>query len=124
MSTRILSCLGVIMMVVQTALAQAPATDGGAAQGQRPAALPSIEDRTSGMRKLDGFVPLYWDDRSGSLWLEISRLDSDFLLATGLSAGLGSNDIGLDRGAQGSSGAIVQFQRVGPRMLLVQPNQS
>ncbi len=44
-------------------------------------------------------------------------------MSTGLSAGLGSNDLGLDRG-QGGQGRIVKFQRVGPRVLLVQPNQS
>jgi hypothetical protein len=41
----------------------------------------------------------------------------------GLSAGLGSNDIGLDRGGGGGS-RVVQFQRVGPRIMLVQGNQS
>ena len=35
----------------------------------------------------------------------------------------GSNDIGLDRGA-GGGGRLVSFQRVGPRVLLVQPNKS
>ncbi len=90
---------------------------------QRPAAIPTIEDRTSGMRKIDGYFPLYWDERTGSMFLEISRFDSDFLFSTGLSAGLGSNDIGLDRG-QGGGGRLVRFQRVGPRVMLVQPNQS
>ncbi|HXG87030.1 MAG TPA: zinc-dependent metalloprotease [Vicinamibacterales bacterium] len=90
---------------------------------QRPAMMPSIDDRTSGMKKIDGYFPLYWDDRTGSLFLEVSRFDSDFLFSTGLSAGLGSNDIGLDRG-RGGAGRIVQFQRVGPRVMLVQGNQS
>ncbi|MFN2446711.1 MAG: DUF5117 domain-containing protein [Vicinamibacterales bacterium] len=94
-----------------------------AQQQQRPGAMPSIDDRTEGLRKIDGYFPLYWDERSGSMFLEISRFDADFLFATGLSAGLGSNDIGLDRG-QGGGGRIVQFERVGPRVLLVQPNQS
>jgi hypothetical protein len=92
-------------------------------QPQRPAAIPSIDDRTSGMKKMDGYFPLYWDERTGALFLEIPRFDSDFLFSTGLSAGLGSNDIGLDRG-RGGQGRIVQFQRVGPRVLLVQDNQS
>jgi hypothetical protein len=97
---------------------------GGAMQNQpRSGPVPSIEERTTGMRKMDGYFPLYWDERSGSLFLEIPRLDTEFLFATGLSAGLGSNDIGLDRGA-GGGGRVVQFQRVGPRVLLVQPNQS
>ena len=34
---------------------------GGAGGGPTP----TIEDRTSGMQKLDGYFPLYWDERSG-----------------------------------------------------------
>jgi hypothetical protein len=92
-------------------------------QQQRPGPIPSIEDRTNGLRKIDGYFPLYWDERSGSMLLEIPRFDTDVLFNTGLSAGLGSNDIGLDRGGGGGS-AIVRFSRVGPRVLLTQPNQS
>ncbi len=94
-----------------------------AQQQQRPGPVPSIDERTSGMKKIDGYLPLYWDERTGSMFLEIPRLDSDFLFALGLSAGLGSNDIGLDRG-EGGGGRVVQFQRVGPRVMLVQANQS
>ena len=90
---------------------------------QAPAHIPTIEERTAGMRKLDGYFPLYWDERTGSLWLEIPRFDNDFLLATGLAAGLGSNDIGLDRGME-DEGKVVSFQRVGPKVLLVQGNES
>jgi hypothetical protein len=93
-------------------------------QAQRPATPPSIEDRTSGMKKLDGYFPLYWDERSGSLFVEISRFNTEFLFNTGLSAGLGSNDIRLDRGTGRGGGRIVYFNRVGPRVMLVQPNQS
>ena len=92
-------------------------------RGRTPSPTPSIEERTSGMQKLDGYFPLYWDERSGALWLEIARFNQDFLYTTGLAAGLGSNDIGLDRG-QGGGGRIVSFERVGPKILLVQPNQS
>src|SRR5450432_4227333 len=94
-------------------------------RGGNPAApprTPSIEERTSGMQKLDGYFPVYWDERTGYLWLEIPRLDADFLYATGLAAGLGSNDIGLDRGQEGG-GKVVSFQRVGPKVLLVQGNE-
>jgi hypothetical protein len=97
------------------------------AQG-RPAQPPtgesrSIADRTAGMTRLDGFVPLFWDERTGSLYFEIARFDREFLMATGLAAGLGSNDLGLDRGQEGG-GRIVRFERVGPKVLLVQTNQS
>jgi hypothetical protein len=108
---------GALIAAVLTASVQAQQ------QPQRTGPPPSIDDRTSGMRKIDGYVPLHWDERSGSMYMEISRFDADFLFTTGLSAGLGSNDIGLDRGRGGAS-RIVRFQRVGPRVLLVQGNQS
>ncbi|MFA5897494.1 MAG: zinc-dependent metalloprotease [Hyphomicrobium sp.] len=109
--------IGTILLAGPAIEAQQPATQ------QRPAALQSVEDRTSGMKKIDGYFPLYWDESAGSMFLEISRFDADFLFSTGLSAGLGSNDIGLDRG-QGGGSRIVQFQRIGRRVLLVQGNQS
>lgn len=81
----------------------------------------TIEDRTAGMRRLDGFFPLYWDSAGGQLFMEISRWNTEVLHMTGLAAGLGSNDIGLDRGqTQGSR--VVSFERVGPKVLMVQPN--
>ena len=87
------------------------------------AATPTIEERTAGMQKLDGYFPLYWDERAGALWLEIPRFEAEFLYVTGLAAGLGSNDIGLDRGAPGEE-RVVRFERVGPKVLLVQPNET
>ncbi len=91
---------------------------------QRPAAVQSVDERTTGMKKIDGYFPLYWDERTGAMFVEISRLDTEFLFSSGLSAGLGSNDIGLDRGSGRGGGRLVQFQRVGPRVMLVQGNQS
>src|SRR2546428_1835599 len=96
---------------------------GGGAQSAAGGRAPSIDERTSGMQKLDGYFPIYWDERTGSLFLEIPRLDTEFLLSTGLAAGLGSNDIGLDRG-QGGPGRVVKFERIGPKILLTQGNQS
>jgi hypothetical protein len=112
--------LGALLVAGASAEARQPAGQ----QAQRPATPPSIDDRTSGMKRMDGYFPLYWDERSGQLFLEISRFDAEFLFNTGLSAGLGSNDIGLDRGSGRGGGRLVYFQRVGPRILLVQPNQS
>lgn len=101
-----------------TGQAAAPA---GPPTSQRAKPLPSISERTDGFRKLDGFHPLYWDDSTGTLYLEIPRLDTDVLYVNGLSAGLGSNDIGLDRAQLGAE-RLVRFQRVGTRILMVQPN--
>jgi hypothetical protein len=110
----------------QPLYAQQPPAGGGRGGGQ-PAGgggpIPAIDARTAGMQKIDGFYPLYWEERTGSLFVEIPKLDTDILLNTGLAAGLGSNDIGLDRGGGGGA-RIVSFQRVGPRVLRVQPNMS
>src|ERR1051326_5657259 len=103
-------------------LAAQQAGRGGQGAGVLPP-IPAIEQRTAGMTRMDGYFPIYWEERTGSLYLEIPRLDSDFLYTTGLAAGLGSNDIGLDRGQEGQ-GKIVSFQRVGPRVLMVQGNES
>ena len=84
-------------------------------------ALPSIETKTAAMQKLDGFVPVYWDEAEGRLYLEIARFGVEMLHTNGFASGLGSNDIGLDRGALDGS-RIVTFERVGPKVLLVQPN--
>ena len=98
-----------------------PAATGRAAAA--PVRLPSIEDRAATAQKLDGYFPLYWDERAGTLLLEISRFNNKFLLATGLAAGLGSNDIGLDRGQTGGA-RLVSFERIGPKVMLVQHNES
>jgi hypothetical protein len=92
-----------------------------AQQRAAPQRKPTIEEKTAGMRKLDGYFPLYWDEAAGQLWLDRPRLNTEVLYVTGLAAGLGSNDIGLDRG-QLAATRIVQFERVGPKVLLVQPN--
>ena len=87
------------------------------------AQLPSIADKTKGLEKRDGFVPLYWDSATGKLWLELPapRLNQELLYITGAPTGIGSNDIGLDRGQIGGE-RIVRFQRVGNKVVLVQPN--
>jgi len=89
--------------------------------GGQSAAIQTIDARTAGFQKLDGYLPLYWDQKTGSLWMEINKFETEMLYSTGLSAGLGSNDIGLDRGQSGQ-GRVVKFQRIGPRVLMVQPN--
>ncbi|HEX2077281.1 MAG TPA: zinc-dependent metalloprotease [Longimicrobium sp.] len=84
--------------------------------------LPSIADKTRGMEKRDGFLPVYWEAAAGKLWMEIPRAGEELIYVVSLPAGIGSNDIGLDRGQIGGE-RLVRFERVGPRVLLVQPNQ-
>ena len=81
----------------------------------------TIAEKTEAMRQIDGFVPLYWDEAEGKLYAEIGRWDEELLYVTSLAAGIGSNDIGLDRG-QLSGTRIVRFERVGPKVLMIQSN--
>src|SRR4051794_41986753 len=96
---------------------QAPAAQGGrggGGGGQAAGPIPSIDARTAGMQKIDGFYPLYWDERSGSLLVEIPKLDTDILMNTGLAAGLGSDDGGLGRGSGGGAEGVVFPRRRAP----------
>lgn len=83
--------------------------------------LPGIEEKTKDFRKYNGFVPFYWDSTAGKIWLEIDKLDTELLYVVSLPAGLGSNDIGLDRGLLGGT-RIVYFNKVGRKLLMIQPN--
>jgi Met-zincin/Domain of unknown function (DUF5117) len=85
------------------------------------AQTPSITEKTAGMQKYPGYFNLYWDAKLGKLWVEIDKWKTEFLYQTGLPAGVGSNDIGLDRGQLGKTG-IVRFERSGPRILLIEEN--
>lgn len=91
------------------------------ARPARAQGLPSIAEKTRGAERKDGFLPLYWDAAAGKLWMEIPRMDEEMIYVVSLPAGLGSNDVGLDRGQLGGE-RIVRFRRVGPRVLMVQPN--
>ncbi len=109
MRTRCFACLFTLFCMVAGGL------------GSTAMAQPSITEYTKGLEKRDGFFPLYWDARTGRLFVEIGRLNRDFLYLTSLATGLGVNGIGLDRGMIGDE-AIAQFQRVGPRVDLVLRN--
>src|SRR6202049_3131827 len=91
------------------------------AHADAPAAMPTIAEKTPSAQKLPGYFNLYWDAKQGKLWLEIDKWSSEFLYQTSLSAGIGSNDIGLDRGQLGRT-HIGGFERSGPKILLVQSN--
>jgi len=95
----------------------------GCARGQpKPDASPMpFASKVEGLSKQEGYFPFYRDERAGKLYLEIGKWDTEFLYQSSLPAGLGSNDIGLDRGQLGAT-RIVRFSRAGPKVLLVQSN--
>src|SRR5437867_312115 len=84
---------------------------------------PTINEKVAGMQKFAGYFPFYWDAKAGKIWLEVDKWNSEFLYVESLPAGIGSNDIGLDRGQLGQS-YIVRFERTGPRVLLIAANNA
>ena len=88
---------------------------------QEKATDKSLAARTAGWQKIDGYIPIYWDAANGKMWMEIARFNTEILYQTSLPAGIGSNPIGLDRGQLGST-YVVSFERVGPKVLMTQPN--
>jgi hypothetical protein len=81
----------------------------------------TIAAKTASLQKIDGYVPLYWDAGAGKMWMEITRFNAEMLYQVSLPAGVGSNPIGLDRGQLGGT-YVVYFERVGPKVLMIQPN--
>ena len=74
------------------------------------------------MQKQEGYFNFYYDDQIGRMFLEVDKVDQEFLYVNALAAGVGSNDIGLDRG-QLDQERVVKFEKHGNKLLLVQPNQ-
>jgi len=60
----------------------------------------------SKLEKSEGYFPYYYDENSGKIWLEIEEFNTDFLYVNSLSQGVGSNDIGLDRGQLGGERVV------------------
>lgn len=81
----------------------------------------SFEQRVKDLEHLDGFFDLYWDSGQGQLLLNIDRFDDEFLYLSSMPRGIGSNDLGLDRGQLGDT-KLVEFFRSGPKVLLIENN--
>ena len=73
-------------------------------------ALPTIAKQVSGSKRMDGFFDLYWDGNQGRLYLQIDNFAEQFIYVSSLARGVGSNDLGLDRGQLGLT-RLVEFQR-------------
>ncbi|HVZ77373.1 MAG TPA: zinc-dependent metalloprotease, partial [Gemmatimonadaceae bacterium] len=104
-------CLAAAALTTATAQNPAPA----------PAPATSIAAKTAGYQKLDGFIPVYLDAKTGKILLEIPRDSMRALMVTTQATGLGSNPIGVDRGSGGES-QVVDFNREGEHVLVVFEN--
>lgn len=97
-------------------------TSGGAGSSY----LNGFEQAVDGLRHEAGFFDLYVDDDDARILALLPAADEDglslsMIYATGLTAGLGSNPIGLDRGAF-DAGVIVNFRHIGGKLIAEQEN--
>jgi uncharacterized protein DUF4953/uncharacterized protein DUF5117 len=101
----------------------AASTSTAIAQATSTPVSPSISARTTGMDRRDGFLPIYLDPHQGHILLELPHDSTRALLMITQATGLGSNPIGIDRGASGET-YVARFDRDGDRVLLVLENWS
>tara|TARA_Y200000002_G_scaffold162968_1_gene134540 strand:+ start:5443 stop:7962 length:2520 start_codon:yes stop_codon:yes gene_type:complete len=81
----------------------------------------NILEKVGDLEASEGFFTYYYDDGEDRLWLRVTELNKEFLYANYLAAGVGSNDIGLDRSQQGGE-RVVYFEKRGPKLFFIQPN--
>lgn len=104
--------LSVLLLLSGVAVAQAA--------GESVDETVTLAERTAGLDCQPGFVSFCWDPKKGALLLEVDRFGEDFLYLISLASGAGANALGLDRGLVEEK--LVRFERVGPRLLLLQTN--
>lgn len=91
-----------------------------AANGAHAAPSVPLSASASASVRMDGFVPLVWDQAKGRMLIEVPTFDSDILYYVSAASGGGSVELPLDRGILDSS--VIRFQRVGQRVLVVEVN--
>ena len=89
-------------------------TGGQSAAQQEPLIL-------SDYQSFEGFIDTWWDEETGRMLVRVEHFDTPFIYQSSLPRGVGSNDLGLDRGQLGST-KVVRFLRSGPKVLLVEDN--
>ncbi len=82
-------------------------------------AVPALAQ--SGLERREGYIPMLWDADQGRLFFEIAKFDQDILYFTSVAKGSGSGSVGLEWAGAGEGG-VIQFQRVGPKVMVVQKN--
>jgi nucleotide-binding universal stress UspA family protein len=100
--------LGLLLAISTALVAQAA--------GQNP--------RVDGLKRNDGFLPFFWDEKKGELLFEFSpaAMDREFLYFTAMGSGVGSTELFADRSSLGDRSQLCRFRRVGPKVLLIVEN--
>lgn len=83
--------------------------------------LSQVSEKLKDYKKYEGFFDFYYDESEDKIYLQVDSLETEFLYVYSLSSGMGSNDLGLDRGQLGNE-QVVYFKKAGNKLLLIQPN--
>src|SRR5262249_52894086 len=118
---RLICSVLVLIACLDASVASAARTVPSPAPAPSPSPSPAdpTAARTATLTHFDGFLPLHWDDKEGKLLMEVPRPGQELIYQVSLASGVGSNPIGLDRNQLGDT-RLVRFDRVGPRLLMVQ----
>ncbi|MDB5003553.1 MAG: hypothetical protein JWQ34_1778 [Mucilaginibacter sp.] len=111
----LLFCILITGLVTTNAQNRAP---GGGAENRANASPASISSFTQNFKKYEGYFNFYYDDKTGRIFLEIDKLDKEFLYFTSLVDGVGNG--GPERGQASSD--VAKFVRVGAKIFFVEPN--
>ena len=112
--------LATLALVCVTAFG-APLTSANSSAKARATENSAYADIVAASEHQPGFMSLYWHESQGKLYAQVTDFDQPLIYYPSLSQGVGSNDLGLDRGRLGDT-QLVQFERVGSRLLLVALN--
>ena len=108
-----LFAISILLTIPQIAIAKTDSKPDGA--------IGSIKEKVKDLVHMDGFFDLYWDKQKGELLLQIDSMGDEFIYQSSMPRGIGSNDLGLDRGQLGAT-RLVEFYRSGPKVLLIEKN--
>src|SRR5690606_12903949 len=107
-----------LVFVLSVTIAQKKKTE---AQPTPTPQATGIAAKVAGMKHFPGYFDFYYDENQDQIFFVVDKFTTEFLYVSSLPAGIGSNDIGLDRGQLGND-RIVKFERRGPKILMTQPN--
>ena len=80
-----------------------------------------LADLTQNNEIQPGFIGILHDSDTGKTYLKIDNVGDEFIYMSSLPFGLGSNDIGLDRGQLGET-RLVEFEHARNKLFLKQKN--
>jgi hypothetical protein len=103
--------------ITLTGIANAQNRQPGGARGDAAGPAATIAAVTQNLKKFEGYFNFYYDEKSGKVYLEIDKFNTEFLYFSSLVDGVGNG--GAERGQ--ASSVITRFVKAGPKIFLVEP---